>query len=114
MIVERFFDNRTNTATLTVDEPEGTPKPWTGVDHMALHLIDKAGVLSEQSFDPATTQVDYTTDGVLVFDLGEESVPAGRWKVELTAVDGASNKAQVIHWDRDKVEFIFSTTQTVT
>ncbi len=114
MIIERFFDDRTNTVTLSVEEPEGTVKSWAGVDHMALHLIDKAGVESVQSFDPATAQVDFTTDGVLIFDLGEETVPAGRYKVELTAVDAFGNKSQVIHWERDKVEFLFSTTQTVT
>ncbi len=113
-ILERVFDERVNVITLSYEEPEGTAKSWTGVDHMALHLVDKAGVKATQTFDPATTVVDFTTDGELGFTLGEQSIPAATWKVELVAVDAAGDPSQLIHWDRDKVEFVVHDTESVT
>ena len=112
IITEKVFDSRTNTNTLTVEEPEGTPKSWTGIDHMVLDLVDKEGVLAAVQHDPAS--IDFSVAGQLVFTVGGLSVPAGTYKVELAGVDAGANKSQIIHWERDKVEFEFLDTQDIT
>lgn len=110
-IVELIFENRINTFTLSVEEPVGTAKPWAGVDHMVLHLIDKAELLGNQTIDPAP--VNFSTDGVLIFTLGDQSIPVGKWKVQLTAVAAGGNKTQVIHYQRDGVVFTLIDTETI-
>ncbi|KKL61953.1 hypothetical protein LCGC14_2190100 [marine sediment metagenome] len=112
IVVERIFDDRNNTNTLSIEEPIGTAKSWSGVDHMVLDLIDKTGVLAVQQIDPAP--VNFDTDGILIFTLGGSSIAEGTYKVQLVAIDGSANKNQIIEWERDRVEFIFLDTESIT
>ncbi len=112
VIVEKIFDDRINTISLSHEEPEGTPTDWSGTDHMVLDLINKTTGVAITQIDPAP--VNFSTNGILIFTLGEESIAIATYKVELVAVAVGGAKTQVIQWDRDKVEFTFLDTEDIT
>lgn len=113
---EKIFNDRDNTNTLN-HTTGGLSTVWTGVSHMVLDLIALDSTNSDIQFSTNVVGedvVDFSTNGLLIFTLGNESVAAGKYQIQLVAVDGSNNKTQIIHPDRDLVTFKFSTTKTIT
>lgn len=113
---EIIFNNRINTNVLR-HKTSNLNTVWSGTDHMILDLVslDQG---TDQQLDTSTagqeTTVDFTTDGILTFLLGDKSIPIGKYQVKLAAVDSSANSTQIIHPDDDFVIFSFSATKTVT
>lgn len=115
-VVENIFNDRINTNVIR-HTTSGVDTIWTGVDHMVLDLISLdqgSNVQLDTSAVGEETTVDFTINGFLTFLLGDKSVTAGKYRVQLAAVDGSGNITQLIHYDKDFVVFKFSTTKTVT
>ena len=115
-VTEKVFINRTNTNTLT-HKTLGVSTSWAGIDHMVidLHALDDG--LSDVQLDTSQVgqenSVDFSVNGFLIFTLGDKSVPAGSYTLELTAVDASGNKTQLMHPDREYTVFQFISTKSV-
>ena len=115
-INEKVFLTRTNTNTLT-HKTGGADTVWTGISYMVLDLIalddGNADVQLATNVGGQENTVNFSSNGFLIFTLGDQAVAEGSYLVELTGVDGSSNKTQIIHPDREYTGFKFVSTQTV-
>lgn len=115
-IYENIFLNRINTNTL-LHTSGGSNTVWTGIDHMVLDLIGIDDGLADVQLNTSAIgeedTVDFSTNGFLVFSLGDKGIASGSYLVELTAVDGSGNLTQIIHPDREHVVFKIHDTKPI-
>lgn len=93
--MSKVYLGRDNTITLS-HQTDGSATDFSSVTSMVLTLLDDSNV--QVTSTTSDDKIDFSTNGTLIFKLGAESIPVGRYPIELVAVTGANN-TQLIHED---------------